>query len=56
MEKYRLTAVAVSIFVTIYAEFFFPFLVPQVIEVKYYSSNVRWVLKLKDHYLGYVLP
>ena len=30
MEKYRLIAVVAAIFVTIFAEFFFPFLVPEV--------------------------
>jgi hypothetical protein len=30
MEKYRLIAVVAAIFIAIFADFFFPFLVPQV--------------------------
>jgi hypothetical protein len=41
MEKYRLIAVVAAIFIAIFADFFFPFLVPQVIELNHHSLIVR---------------
>jgi len=41
MEKYRFMAIGAAIFVTIFAEFFFPFLVPKVIYFNEYHSIYR---------------